>query len=60
MSFNKELSESEARKIAEKLHFFTSLKFVDDINKFFEDGIEVRKFVAFHNDIELLNKIKEK
>ncbi|NLL30845.1 MAG: HAD family phosphatase [Clostridiales bacterium] len=60
MSFNKELSESEARKIAEKLHFFTSLKFVDDINKFFEDGIEVRKFVAFHNDIDLLNKIKEK
>ena len=59
MSFNKELSESEARKIAEKLHFFTSLKFVDDINKFFEDGIEVRKFVAFHNDIDLLNKIKE-
>ena len=29
-----------------------------DVEKFFEDGIEIRKFVAFHEDIELLNKLK--
>jgi Cof subfamily protein (haloacid dehalogenase superfamily) len=59
MSFDKTLTESEAKKIAEKLNFFTVLKYIDDINKFFEDGIEVRKFVAFHNDIELINKTKK-
>jgi Cof subfamily protein (haloacid dehalogenase superfamily) len=59
MSFDKTLTESEAKKIAEKLNFFTALKYIDDINKFFEDGIEVRKFVAFHNDIELINKAKK-
>ncbi len=45
--------------MAEKEGFFTSLKYIDDVEKFFEDGIEVRKFVAFHKDVELIDKIKK-
>lgn len=60
LSFNKGMTEEEARKISEKLGFFTCLKYIDDINKFFEAGIEVRKFVAFHKDIDFTNKVKKK
>lgn len=59
LTFNKNLTKEEAKKIAEKENFFTCLKYVEDVEKFFEDGIEIRKFVAFHEDIELLNKLKE-
>ncbi|WP_315079547.1 Cof-type HAD-IIB family hydrolase [uncultured Clostridium sp.] len=58
MTFNPNLTEDEARKMSEKEGFFTSLKYIDDVEKFFEDNIEVRKFVAFHKDIELINKMK--
>ena len=58
LTFNKNLTKEEAKKIAEKENFFTCLKYVEDVEKFFEDGIEIRKFVAFHEDIELLNKLK--
>ena len=57
-SFNPELTESEARKISENLRFFTVLKYIDDLDKFFNEDLEVRKFVAFHNDIELIDKMK--
>ncbi|MDU5108448.1 MULTISPECIES: Cof-type HAD-IIB family hydrolase [unclassified Clostridium] len=58
-SFNPELTESEARKISENLRFFTALKYIDDLDKFFNEGLEVRKFVAFHSDIELIDKMKK-
>lgn len=58
LTFNKNLTKEEAKKIAEKENFFTCLKYVEDVEKFFKDGIEIRKFVAFHEDIELLNKLK--
>lgn len=45
--------------MAEKEGFFTSLKYIDDVEKFFENGIEVRKFVAFHKDVELIDKMKK-
>ncbi len=57
-SFNPELTESEAKKISENLRFFTALKYIDDLDKFFDGQIEVRKFVAFNNDIELIDKMK--
>jgi len=60
LSFNKGMTEEEAREISEKSAFFTCLKYIDDINKFFEEGIEVRKFVAFHKDIDFINKVKKK
>lgn len=59
MTFNPQLTKEEARKIAEKEKFFTILKYIDDIDKFFEEGIEVRKFVAFNSDIDLINRMKE-
>lgn len=59
LTFNPNLTKEEAKKIAEKENFFTCLKYVEDIKKFFEDGIEIRKFVAFHENIELLNKLKK-
>lgn len=59
MTFNKGITEEEARKIAEKQGFFTCLKYIDDVEKFFEDGIEVRKFVAFHKDEELIDNMKD-
>lgn len=58
MTFNPGTTEEEARKIAETQGFFTCLKYNDNIEKFFSEGIEVRKFVAFHKDIELINKMK--
>lgn len=59
LTFNPNLTEDEAKKMAEKEGFFTSLKYIDDVEKFFEDGIEVRKFVAFHKDVELIDKMKK-
>ncbi|MGG7212557.1 Cof-type HAD-IIB family hydrolase [Clostridium nigeriense] len=59
MSFNPNLTECEAKEISETLPFFTVLQYITDINKFFEDGIEVRKFVAFHRDIELIDNMKK-
>lgn len=58
MTFNPGTTEEEARKIAETQGFFTCLKYIDNIEKFFGEGIEVRKFVAFHKDIELIDKMK--
>lgn len=59
MSFNPDLSEDEAREISENLGFFIGLQYIEDINKFFEEGIEIRKFVAFNKDIDLIDKIKK-
>ncbi|NFS29375.1 HAD family phosphatase [Clostridium botulinum] len=59
LTFNPNLTKDEAKKMAEKEGFFTSLKYIDDVEKFFENGIEVRKFVAFHKDVELIDKIKK-
>lgn len=59
MTLNPSLTEKEARKIAEKENFFTMLKYIDNIDNFFKSGIEIRKFVAFNKDIELINRIKE-
>ncbi|WP_252223514.1 MULTISPECIES: Cof-type HAD-IIB family hydrolase [unclassified Clostridium] len=59
LTFNPNLTKDEAKKMAEKEGFFTSLKYIDDVEKFFENGIEVRKFVAFHKDVELIDKMKQ-
>ena len=58
MTFNPHLTKDEAKKISENLQFFTALKYIDNLDDFFNDDLEVRKFVAFHRDIEVLNKIK--
>ena len=59
ITFNKGITYEEAEKIAVNEPFFKSLKYIDDIDAFLNDEIEVRKFVAFHNDIKLITKVKE-
>jgi Cof subfamily protein (haloacid dehalogenase superfamily) len=59
MSFNPELTEDKAREVAENLGFFTVLQYIEDIDKFFDEGIEIRKFVAFHRDIDLIDNMKK-
>lgn len=59
MSLNPGLTEDEAREISENLGFFIGLQYIEDINKFFEEGIEIRKFVAFNKDIDLIDKMKK-
>ena len=59
MSLNPDLTEDEAREISENLGFFIGLQYIEDINKFFEEGIEIRKFVAFNKDIDLIDKMKK-
>ena len=58
MSMNNDLTEEEAREISKKASLFTSLKYIEDMDKFFEE-IEVRKFVAFHKDLELIDRMKK-
>lgn len=59
MTFNPKLSYEEAHSMAEKEGFFTSLQYIEDVEEFFNNGIEVRKFVAFHKDVDLINKMKK-
>lgn len=59
LSFNPELTEDEAIEIAKVQPYFINLNYILDLDEFLNSGIEVRKFVAFHNDIELINKIKK-
>lgn len=59
LAFDPHLTKEEAKKIAEKEPFFTCLKYIDDFEKFFEEGIEIRKFVAFHENIKLIEKLKK-
>ena len=58
MSFNPELTQEEALEIAKVQPYFIQLKYIVNLDEFLNSGIEVRKFVAFHNNIELINKMK--
>ena len=60
MSFNPEMTMEEAKKIAEHETFFENLQYVNDIEEFFKLGLEVRKFVAFHKDVDFISRVKEK
>lgn len=57
-SFNPSLTLEEAIEIAKEQPYFVQLKYISDLNEFMNSDIEIRKFVAFHNDIELINKMK--
>lgn len=59
LSFNPELTEEEALEITKAQPFFMQLKYITNLNEFLGSGIEIRKFVAFHKDIELINKMKK-
>lgn len=60
LTFNPDITMEEAKEMARKEPFFVNLKYIKDIEGFFRQGIEVRKFVAFHKDIELIDTVKRK
>ncbi len=60
LSFNPKLTMEEAREQAKNEPFFASLQYVNDIEEFFKQDVEVRKFVAFHKDVDLIDTVKEK
>ncbi|WP_234117893.1 Cof-type HAD-IIB family hydrolase [Clostridium hydrogenum] len=59
LSFNPEFTEDEALEFAKTQPFFTQLNYIKDLKEFLNSGIEIRKFVAFHKNIELINKLKK-
>lgn len=59
LAFNPDMSVEEARKEAKKQPYFTQLKYIKDMEEFLNSDIEIRKFVAFHNNIELINEMKD-
>lgn len=59
MSFNPHMTFEEATEEAKKQPYFVQLKYIDNMDEFLNSGIEIRKFVAFHKDIELIDRIKE-
>lgn len=59
LSFNPELTQEEAIEIAKVQPYFTQLKYILDLDEFLNSDMEIRKFVAFHNNIELINKMKK-
>ncbi|MBE6049784.1 MAG: HAD family phosphatase [Clostridium sp.] len=59
VTFNKGISYEEAEARAVNEPFFTNLKYIEDIDKFFESDIVVRKFVAFNGNVELITKVRQ-
>ena len=59
LAFNPQMSVEEAREEAKKQPYFTQLKYIKDMEEFLSSNIEIRKFVAFHNNIELINEMKD-
>ena len=59
LAFNPHMSVEEAREEAKKQPYFTQLKYIKDMEEFLSSNIEIRKFVAFHNNIELINEMKD-
>ncbi len=59
LAFNPEMSLEEAREEAQKQPYFVQLKYIDDMDEFLNSGIEIRKFVAFHKDIDLIDSMKK-
>ena len=59
MSLNPGLTEEEAIEEAKRQSYFMKLKYIDDMKEFLDSNIEIRKFIAFHKDMELINEIKK-
>ena len=59
LSFNPDFTQEEAIEFAKVQPYFTQLNYISDLDEFINSNIEIRKFVAFHNDTELINKMKK-
>lgn len=60
LAFNPNMTIEEAAEEAKKQPYFVQLKYINDMDEFFNSGIEIRKFVAFHENVELINEMKKK
>ncbi|GAA0077307.1 Cof-type HAD-IIB family hydrolase [Clostridium sp. CTA-5] len=59
-SFEPGTSFEEALKLAEINPFFLELKYISNIEEFFNNDIEFRKFVAFNSDLSVLKEARER
>lgn len=59
LSFEPKLSYEEAEELAKVQPYFIQLKYITNLEEFFSSDIEVRKFVAFHSDLEIINRMKK-
>lgn len=59
LSFEPELTYEEAVELAKAQPYFIQLKYITNLEEFFSSDIEVRKFVAFHSDLEIINRMKK-
>jgi Cof subfamily protein (haloacid dehalogenase superfamily) len=59
LSFNPDFTQEEAIEVAKVQPYFTQLKYISDLDEFLNSDMEIRKFVAFHNNTELINKMKK-
>jgi len=59
LSFNPEFTQDEAIEFAKKQPYFVNLNYISNLNDFLNSDMEIRKFVAFHNDIGIINKMKK-
>ena len=59
LSFNPNLTDEEALVISKAKPYFTQLKYIVNLKEFLSRDIEIRKFGAFHRNIELINKMKK-
>jgi Cof subfamily protein (haloacid dehalogenase superfamily) len=59
LSFNPELTEAEALEVAKGQPYFVNLNYISDLDEFLNSNMEIRKFVAFHSDRELIIKVKK-
>ena len=59
LSFEPQLTQEEAIEIAKVQPYFTQLKFISNLDEFLKSDMEIRKFVAFHNNTELITRMKK-
>ena len=59
LSFEPQLTQEEAIEIAKVQPYFTQLKFISNLDEFLKSDMEIRKFVAFHNNTELISRMKK-
>ena len=57
-NFEKVQDYDKALEIAKEHENFKTLKYIDDIDKFIESSIEIRKIITFSNDEEIIKKTK--
>lgn len=56
--FEKVQDYDKALEIAKNHDHLKSIKYIDDIDKFIESDVKIRKIITFNNDVEVIEKTK--